>query len=183
MNCMNSIIHEISKTDVSKLEIAGTLFMEYFMDLYKDVDPITLGINTCTRTYLANIFERTREEFLINGNLYAFLAYQDAMAVGFATCSLLEDKKTVLIRTLPVNLLCKDSEIEIRRQFLQYFKSKFSNVKKAVIMVRRANQAYQLFCVAAGFQENNTLFSNSEYLEKTYDKKWYNAYEYTFSTE
>jgi hypothetical protein len=173
-------IREINNNDNSALGLGRTIFMNYFVDLYKNIPEQTLQINGTTQTYLKNIFDKTEQALRQNKELYAFLAYMDQIPVGFSTCGALENPELVLIRTLPINLDHKNIEQEIRLAFMAHVHKKFPSSQQIVIMVRKANKVHEELCYQTGFKQNNDIFNYSAYLRDTYDQQCYNGYVYTY---
>jgi hypothetical protein len=153
------------------------IFITYFTDLYKNISPTELGI-TDLDNYLDSIFEKTRLA-IEQGTVHAFLLYTDGQPAGFAACSLLENSAVILIHTLPINLHYNHQAQEIRQHFFMHMQKRFSTAKAAIMLVRKANQAYRSFCETAGFIKNNQLFDHLEYVQKTYNSAWYDIYEYS----
>lgn len=172
-------VREISKQDTNKLEIGRTIFMNYFMDLYKDISPQALQINSKTHDYLTSIFDTT-EQALRETSLTACLAYIDGIPVGFTTFGQLESPEVVLIRTLPIALEYKKIEKDIRVAFMNYVRAKFPKTHELILMVRKANKLHEALCYEAGFVQSNGIFDRSEYVGATYDKACYNGYVFAF---
>ncbi len=126
---MNITIREISKNDRTSLEIGRSIFINYFMDLYKDIAPEVLGITGSTQIYLENIFEKTQQALMQN-NLHACLAYSDNMAIGFTTFNPLEDPRIILVCTIALNFDSKSFETKIRSAFIGYIMNCIHRCKK-----------------------------------------------------
>lgn len=171
-------LYELSKNDKQGLDQGRRLFLNYFMDLYKDISQATLQINNTTETYLISIFDKTERFFLNNPTLAAFLMYKDEVPIGFTVFGPLETHETVLMHTLPISLDHKELEAEIRTTFMNYVPTKFPASKRIIIMVRKANNVHQRLCNQTGCKEYNEIFETSTYIRTTYDINCYNAYVY-----
>lgn len=176
MRLMNLAIREIAKNDLEQISIGRTVFIDYFIDLYRDISPTELGVTTDVATYLNMIFDKTEQALQSDLNFFAALAYDDDNVAGFSTFGPLEDSRIILIRTLPVILAYKKSELAIRTAFVEYVGKRFPNATMVVIMVRKANKEHESLCLQAGFETYNTVFEQSAYIKKTYNAEHYNGY-------
>ncbi len=175
-------IHEITKSDLGseKIKICRDIFMNYFLDLYKDKTSENLQIKSDTAAYLEKIFNSTEQALKNQENLHAILAYINSKPVGFSTFNLLENPEQVLIRTLPVNLEYKNIELEIRNKYIDFVRQKFPNIKQVIIMVRYANTHHQELCLKSGFIEDKLVFDKSNYIKNNYDSTCYLGYVRSF---
>jgi hypothetical protein len=170
-------IKKVDPIQQQDIEEARTCFISYFSDLYIGLSPESLGIPESKAAYLAGIFNRT-EQALIEKKLHLIFAYIKNHIVGFATYEFLSEEKFVLIRTLPVNLLYKHKELEIRNCLIRHISKQFTDANTIVIMVRKTNSAHQDLCLKAGFKQSNNIFDDSLYIKNAYDSKWYYGYSY-----
>lgn len=150
--------------------------MNYFIDLYKDISPNKLQINSATEEYLSLIFDKTETTLKNNSDLHAVIAYKENIPVGFATFGLLEDPTKLLIRTIPIAVEYKSIEQDIRLECMQYACKKFPTAQHIILMVRKANKAHELLCMKAGFERDEKVFTSSSYIRQTYDNQCYNGY-------
>lgn len=167
-------IKEFDPFDSEKMSQARSLFISYFMDLYKDISPEAIGIANVP-LYLEEIFSKT-EIALKEGRIRAFFAYIDHEPVGFSTAGALEDPSILLVRTMPIHLGLKTQEAEIRNAFFSYFQENFPKAKQIVMMVRKANAHHGSLCLQAGFKKEKDLFARSAYLKTTYSSDVYDSY-------
>ncbi len=169
-------IHEIEQNelDSEKMNLARSIFISYFTDLYKNTPPETLGIADVP-LYLNGIFDKT-EIALKKLEIRGYLAYMNNEPAGFSTCGLLEDSTILLLRTIPVHLQYKGREMEIRNAFLSYFLQQFPTAQSIVMMVRKANSAHASLCLQGGFKKDSGIFNQSNYLKTTYSTDWYDPY-------
>jgi hypothetical protein len=175
-------IEEISKSDLNAFELGRTIFMDYFRDLYKDMLPSAIGIDCETKIYLNSIFEKTRNALINDPLLHGCFARINNQHAGFAVFGPLENRKLILLRTLPIVLTFKNQEKEIRSAFMNHIKHTFPNVQNVVIMVRKANKVHNFLCLQAGFEKTDVIFETSNYINQFYDYKFYNGYLYSFNT-
>lgn len=170
----NILIKEINKNNLHAQDLAKIhdIFMRYFLDLYKNIDPLIIGIQSETETYLNSIIEKTIQSLYQDKNLYISCAFIDGKIVGFTIFGPLENSSTILLRTIPIDLTYQDIEIEIQTALLQSIFKKFPRSQKIIMMVRKANVKHQKFCNQLGFIANDN-FDESAYLNNTYDKKIY----------
>lgn len=171
-------VYELSKSDLNseKLKLGRDIFMNYFLDLYKSKSSEILQIKTDTKTYLNKIFDTTEKALKSSNNLYAILIYFQDQPIGFSTFGPLENKNTILIRTLPIDSKYKKIEFDIRNKIIIFVQQKFPNTKEIVIMVRKANIHHQELCLRAGFIKDEFIFDKSSYIKKTYDSECYFGY-------
>lgn len=167
-------IKEIDPFDPEKIGQARSLFISYFIDLYKDISPEVIGIANVP-LYLEEVFSKT-ESALKKKAIRAFFAYLDHEPMGFSTAGTLEDPSILLVRTMPVHLGYKTQEAEIRSAFFVYFRKQFPMAKQIVMMVRKANAHHGSLCLNGGFKKEGGLFASSAYLKTTYSSDLYDPY-------
>lgn len=165
-------VGKVSKAD---LPLGRRLFIDYFIDLYKGLSLSAIGISCPLDVYLNAIFDKTEIAFN-TGDLHASFAYINDNVAGFTAFELLEDTHTILIRTLPINLIYKNKEIAIRSAFIEYACNRFPNIQKTVILVRKANKSHINLCLQMGFMPCDKIFETSSYVKKTYNIEYYNSY-------
>jgi hypothetical protein len=175
---MNIIIQRINSHDKDMICSARNLFLHYFLDLYKDLSQENIGITQTTEEYLNAIFDKT-EQALMNNTLDAYGAFDNNILIGLSTFNFLEDETSILIRTLPINILYKQYELAIRNMLIQYITKMHTSAKKLVIMVRKANTFHESLCLESGFEKTTEIFDESHYIKHTYDTQWYQAFSLT----
>ncbi len=168
-------IRQLSKT-TPEIKQARELFLRYFTDLYNDKSPQTLQMTVPKNEYLAAIFDKTEKELTNDANLLAFFAYINNQIVGFTFFGPLEDKRIILVRSLPIDLAYKNQELAIRNALICQVKISFPNAEHIIVMVRKANAVHNDLCLQGGFRLDTRIFSASELIRTTYDQQCYNAY-------
>ncbi len=166
-------IQEIGSTEIEQLE---SIFIGYFADLYKDISPQVIGIDMSVDAYLAAIFNKTHKA-LLDKKLNLAFAYFDTQVVGCTTYELLQDVDSVLIRTLPINILYKHHELAIRNALVQHVLNQYPTTQRVLVMVRTANAVHRDLCMQGGFKLYNEIFEKSKYIKALYNEH-YKAYVY-----
>ena len=169
-------VREIPKTDIHLLDYAQDIFITYFTDLYKGNSIDQLQMSTEVQAYLDTIFEKEKNNFINDSNLFACLAHLDNKIVGFSFFGPIDNSNTILIRTLPINLAYKDIELAIRQEIIMHAFKKFPKIEKTAIMVRKANKTHESFCMQANFKKYNQIYEDSLYIKTNYNALIYNGY-------
>lgn len=173
---MNILIQSIDKENKALINAAQSIFMAYFLNLYGDMSSKKIGIDTHISEYLNSIFEKEKSIFLNDPKLYACAAYVENKLAGFSFFGPLENEQIILLRTLPIDLIHKDREFDIRTHILSYIQSLFPSAHQIIIMVRKANKKHEQFCLRAGFKTCTDIFERSTYIQRSYSTLSYNAY-------
>ncbi|MGE0009587.1 MAG: hypothetical protein AB7F19_03515 [Candidatus Babeliales bacterium] len=164
-------VQEIKEISSNELVQFKAIFIRYFSHLYKEISPATLGVTEPVDAYLARIFAKTRAALGDNKLklAFAFLGYE---LVGCTTYELLRDTNTVLIRTLPINILYKEQELMIRNAYVQHVLRQYPEAQKVLVMVRRANTVHRALCEQGGFRLYNEIFEQSKYINSEYSQQY-----------
>lgn len=176
-------IYELSKSDfyTDKIENGRTIFINYFIDLYKNKTPEALQIKLNKNEYLIDIFSRTVQDLKTQDNLYALLAYLEKKPIGFCTFGKLENETTILIRTLPIDPTYKAIEFDWRKRCIDYILGRFPLTQRIIVMVRKANEHHQMLCLKAGFEKDDSVFDDSIHIHSTYNFEYYYGYSLVMS--
>ncbi len=86
MNCIDISItvQHITTITSSNIVVAESLFINYFIALYKEITPLGLGLTKPTALYLEEIFNKTKQAFY-GGQLSLSFAYRENNIVGMCT--------------------------------------------------------------------------------------------------
>ena len=155
-----------------ELQQACQLFMTYFINLYKSIPTAHLGLNNI-EGHLNKIWSATLAS-IEQGELYIWGAYSQEQLVAVVTFNLLE-ANIILLRTLPIQPMDEDKVYEIRTTLLNAIHQRYPDRDTIVLLIRKANESYRLFCEKAGFIEDPSSF-NHPYIHQNYNRQWYVAF-------